>query len=163
MYLAIIVLPLLASMASGLLGRKLGTTGVHILACLAVVLASLLSCVAFFEVALAGSSVTVSLATWLDSELLDLSWSFLFDSLTVSMLLPVLIVSALVHIYSIGYMAPDPHHQRFFAYLSMFTFFMLLLVCGDNFLVMFIGCSSQPTYVVRCMVKYHYILGYPKT
>jgi NADH-ubiquinone oxidoreductase chain 5 len=55
------------------------------------------------------------------------------------MLLPVLIVSALVHIYSIGYMAPDPHHQRFFAYLSMFTFFMLLLVCGDNFLVMFIG------------------------
>jgi hypothetical protein len=61
-------------------------------------------------------------------------------------------------------MAPDPHHQRFFAYLSMFTFFMLLLVCGDNFLVMFIGwCSSRPTYVVRCMVKYHYILGYPKT
>jgi NADH-ubiquinone oxidoreductase chain 5 len=139
MYLAIIILPLLASMASGLLGRKLGTTGVHLLACLAVALASLLSCVAFFEVALAGSSVTVSLATWLDSELLDLSWSFLFDSLTVSMLLPVLIVSALVHIYSIGYMAPDPHHQRFFAYLSMFTFFMLLLVCGDNFLVMFIG------------------------
>src|ERR1044072_8818330 len=139
MYLAIIILPLLASMASGLLGRKLGTTGVHILVCLAVALASLLSCVAFFEVTLAGSSVTVSLATWLDSELLDLSWSFLFDSLTVSMLLPVLIVSALVHIYSVGYMAPDPHHQRFFAYLSMFTFFMLLLVCGDNLLVMFIG------------------------
>src|ERR1043165_4278987 len=139
MYLAIIILPFLASMASGLLGRKLGTTGVHILACLAITLASLLSCIAFFEVALAGSSVTVSLATWLDSELLDLSWSFLFDSLTVSMLLPVLIVSALVHIYSVGYMASDPHHQRFFAYLSMFTFFMLLLVCGDNFLVMFIG------------------------
>jgi len=150
MYLAIIVLPLLASMASGLLGRKLGTTGVHILACLAVVLASLLSCVAFFEVALAGSSVTVSLATWLDSELLDLSWSFLFDSLTVSMLLPVLIVSALVHIYSVGYMAADPHHQRFFAYLSMFTFFMLLLVCGDNFLVMFIGWFL-PAYLCRKM------------
>jgi NADH-ubiquinone oxidoreductase chain 5 len=150
MYLAIIILPLLASMASGLLGRKLGTTGVHILACLAVALASLLSCVAFFEVTLAGSSVTISLATWLDSELLDLSWSFLFDSLTVSMLLPVLIVSALVHIYSVGYMAPDPHHQRFFAYLSMFTFFMLLLVCGDNLLVMFIGWFL-PAYLCRKM------------
>jgi NADH-ubiquinone oxidoreductase chain 5 len=139
MYLTILALPLLSSMASGVLGRKLGIAGVHILACLAVSITLLLTGVGFFEVALAGSTVTLSITPWLESELLDLSWSFLFDSLTVLMLLPVLIVSALVHIYSVGYMGSDPHHQRFFAYLSMFTFFMLLLVCGDNFLVMFIG------------------------
>ena len=55
------------------------------------------------------------------------------------MLLPVLVVSSLVHIFSVDYMGPDPHNQRFFAYLSMFTFFMLVLVAGDNYLVMFVG------------------------
>src|SRR5947208_9823951 len=139
MYLTIIALPLLVTLASGLLGRKLGSSGVHLVTCIGIVSTFLLSTIAFFEVALAASPVSVSLGIWLDSELLYLSWGFLFDTLTVSMLLPVVLVSALVHIYSVGYMAPDPHHQRFFAYLSMFTFFMLLLVCGDNLLVMFIG------------------------
>jgi NADH-ubiquinone oxidoreductase chain 5 len=139
MYLTIIALPLLVTLASGLLGRKLGSSGVHLVTCIGIVSTFLLSTIAFFEVALAASPVSVSLGIWLDSELLYLSWGFLFDTLTVSMLLPVVLVSALVHIYSVGYMAPDPHHQRFFAYLSMFTFFMLLLVCGDNFLVMFLG------------------------
>ena len=59
--------------------------------------------------------------SWIDSEFLLVSWGFIYDSLTVSMLLPVLIVSALVHIYSTNYMSEDPHNQRFFAYLSMFT------------------------------------------
>jgi len=63
----------------------------------------------------------------------------MFDSLTVSMLLPVLVVSSMVHVYSISYMSADPHNQRFFAYLSMFTFFMLILVTGDNYLILFVG------------------------
>lgn len=63
----------------------------------------------------------------------------MFDRLTVSMLLPVLIVSSMVHIYSISYMERDPHNQRFFSYLSMFTFFMLVLVTGDNYLILFVG------------------------
>jgi len=63
----------------------------------------------------------------------------MFDSLTVSMLLAVLVVSSMVHIFSISYMADDPHIQRFFAYLSMFTGFMVLLVTGDNYLVLFLG------------------------
>lgn len=63
----------------------------------------------------------------------------MFDRLTVSMLLAVLIVSSLVHIYSVDYMSRDPHNQRFFSYLSMFTFFMLILVSGDNYLIMFLG------------------------
>ena len=63
----------------------------------------------------------------------------MFDSLTVSMLLPVTVVSSMVHIYSMSYMAADPHNQRFFSYLSMFTFFMLVLVAGDNYLILFLG------------------------
>ena len=70
---------------------------------------------------------------------LNIKWSFNFDSLTVSMLIPVLIVSSLVHLYSIGYMSHDPHNQRFFSYLSLFTFMMIILVTADNFLVMFVG------------------------
>lgn len=63
----------------------------------------------------------------------------MFDSLTVSMLLPVLVVSSMVHVYSISYMSSDPHNQRFFSYLSMFTFFMLILVAGENYLILFVG------------------------
>lgn len=63
----------------------------------------------------------------------------MFDGLTVSMLLAVVTVSALVHMFSVHYMAGDPHNQRFFSYLSMFTFFMLILVAGDNYLIMFLG------------------------
>ena len=66
-------------------------------------------------------------------------WNFQFDSLTVSMLIPVLVISSLVHIYSIGYMSHDPHSQRFFSYLSLFTFMMIILVTGNNYLLMFVG------------------------
>jgi NADH-ubiquinone oxidoreductase chain 5 len=63
----------------------------------------------------------------------------MFDQLTVSMLLPVLYISTVVHIFSVSYMKGDPHNQRFFSYLSLFTFFMLILVTGGNYLIMFIG------------------------
>ncbi len=139
MYLTILFLPLLSTIVSGLLGRKLGVSGSHILSCGLLVGSALLSIVAFYEVGLCGSPVSINLATWIDSESLLVSWGFLFDSLTVSMLLPVLVVSSLVHIYSVSYMSDDPHNQRFFSYLSMFTFFMLILVAGDNYLIMFIG------------------------
>jgi NADH-ubiquinone oxidoreductase chain 5 len=76
---------------------------------------------------------------WLDSESFNILWNFQFDSLTVSMLIPVLIISSLVHFYSIGYMSHDPHNQRFFSYLSLFTFMMIILVTGNNYLLMFVG------------------------
>jgi NADH-ubiquinone oxidoreductase chain 5 len=100
---------------------------------------AVLAIVAFYEVGLCGSPVSIELYSWIDSEFMLVQWGFLFDRLTVSMLLPVLIVSSLVHLYSISYMAEDPHNQRFFSYLSMFTFFMLILVAGDNYFIMFIG------------------------
>lgn len=139
MYLAIITLPLLAAIISGLLGRKVGITGAQLITSGSVITTCILALVAFYEVGLSISPVSIKLFSWIDSESLTIDWGFNFDALTVSMLIPVLIVSALVHVYSMGYMSEDPHQQRFFSYLSMFTFFMLILVTGDNYLVMFIG------------------------
>ena len=139
MYLIIIILPLLASIASGFFGRKIGVNGSHLITCASVITTTLLATIAFFEVGLSNIPVSVKLFTWIDSESLNVSWSFNFDSLTVSMLIPVLIVSSLVHIYSIGYMSHDPHNQRFFSYLSLFTFMMIILVTSNNYLLMFVG------------------------
>ena len=139
MYLVILTLPLLAAVVAGFLGRKIGRTGSHLITCGSLIITASLALVAFYEVGLCQSPVSIKLMSWIDSEYLFVTWGFIYDSLTVSMLLPVLLVSALVHIYSIGYMSEDPHNQRFFSYLSMFTFFMLMLVSGDNYLLMFIG------------------------
>jgi len=139
MYLAIITLPLLGSIASGFFGKKLGVIGAQLITCLCVIITTLLAIITFFEVGLNHIPVTIGLFRWIDSESLNVLWSFHFDSLTVSMLIPVLIVSSLVHIYSIGYMSQDPHNQRFFSYLSLFTFMMVVLVTSNNFLLMFVG------------------------
>jgi hypothetical protein len=108
MYLAIIILPLLGSIASGFFGRKIGVSGSQIITCTAVVTTTVLAVLAFFEVGLNNIPVSIEVLRWIDSESLNVSWAFHFDSLTVSMLIPVLIVSSLVHIYSIGYMSEDP-------------------------------------------------------
>lgn len=139
MYLALIVLPILGSIVSGFFGRKVGVSGSQIITCTCVITTTILAVIAFVEVGLNNIPVKIYLFRWIDAELLNVSWSFNFDSLTVSMLIPVLIVSSLVHVYSIGYMSHDPHNQRFFSYLSLFTFMMIILVTGDNYLVMFVG------------------------
>jgi NADH-ubiquinone oxidoreductase chain 5 len=118
MYLSILALPLFGSAVAGLLGRKIGVTGAHIITTGALMSSAFLAVVAFYEVALSNSPVSIELYSWIDSEFLLVQWGFLFDSLTVSMLLPVLIVSSIVHMYSISYIAEDPHNQRFFSYLS---------------------------------------------
>ena len=143
MYLAIITLPLLGSIVSGFFGRKVGVSGAHIITCTSVIVTTLLAIVAFFEVGLNNIPVSVNLFRWIDSESLNVLWGFHFDSLTVSMLIPVLIVSSLVHIYSIGYMSHDAHNQRFFSYLSLFTFMMIILVTANNFLLMFVGWEGS--------------------
>jgi NADH-ubiquinone oxidoreductase chain 5 len=137
--MAIITLPLLGSIVSGFFGRKIGVSGARILTCTCVIITTILAMLAFIEVGLNQIRVNIELFRWIDADSLDIKWSFNFDSLTVSMLIPVLIVSSLVHIYSIGYMSHDPHNQRFFSYLSLFTFMMIILVTGDNFLLMFVG------------------------
>jgi len=139
MYLAIITLPLLGSIVSGFFGRKVGVSGAQLITCTCVIVTTLLAIVAFFEVGLNNIPVSINLFRWIDSESLNVLWGFHFDSLTVSMLIPVLIVSSLVHVYSIGYMSHDPHNQRFFSYLNLFTFMMIILVTANNFLLMFVG------------------------
>ncbi|BDI12871.1 NADH dehydrogenase subunit 5 (mitochondrion) [Phanerochaete sordida] len=139
MYISILILPLLGSLFSGLMGRKIGVTGAHLITCTCLILSSLLASVAYYEVGICGSPVSIHLTNWIDSEFMTISWEFLFDQLTVSMFIPVLYISSLIHIFSTDYMSEDPHNQRFFSYLSLFTFFMLILVSGANYFVMFVG------------------------
>jgi NADH-ubiquinone oxidoreductase chain 5 len=139
MYLTLIILPLLASIISGFFGRKIGVSGAQWITCSSVIITTMLAITVFFEVGFNNIPVTIKLFRWVDSESLNIFWAFNFDSLTVSMLIPVLIISSLVHIYSIGYMSHDPHNQRFFSYLSLFTFMMIILVTANNFLLMFVG------------------------
>jgi len=142
MYISIIFLPFLAAIISGFFGRALGVKGVHIFNISCLTLTTLLAFIAFFEVIFSNSPVSLELFTWISTGQFFITWSFYFDELTVSMLIPVLIVSLLVHFYSVGYMENDPHQQRFFSYISLFTGLMLVLVTGNNFLVMFIGLLS---------------------
>ena len=142
MYLTIIILPLLSSLVSGFLGRKIGVTGSQIITCGSLIVTSVLITIAFYEVGICGSPVNIEIKNWLDIEILNISWSFYFDQLTVSLGLAVIYCSTLIHIYSVDYLSTDPHIQRFFSYLSAFTAGMLILICGGNFLVMFVGWES---------------------
>ena len=139
MYLSIVLLPLVSSVFAGLGGFLFGASGAGLLTVVLVGTTFLLSVMAFIEVGLGGTVVTFQLFPWIDSGHLTVQWGFLFDSLTVTMLVVVTGVSTLVHRYSLEYMAGDPHRQRFMSYLSRFTFFMLLRVTGDNLLQLFLG------------------------
>lgn len=139
MYLLIVFLPLLGSISAGFFGNLLGEEGAVRLSTSLMAITSFLSLLAFYEVGLKNASVYIKLSNWFESEFLIIDWGFQFDSLTVLMLVVVSLVSSLVHLYSIEYMRGDPHRPRFFAYLSLFTFFMLILVSADNYVQMFVG------------------------
>jgi NADH-quinone oxidoreductase subunit L len=139
-YEAIIVfLPLLGALLAGLFGRVLGDRGAEITTTLFLVIAAVLSCVAFYNVALMGGAKTITIANFITSGDLVVDWSLRIDTLTAVMLVVVTVVSSIVHIYSIGYMHEDEGRARFFAYLSLFTFAMLMLVTADNFVQLFFG------------------------
>ena len=159
MYLSILIFPLLGSFVSGLLGRKIGVTGSHLVTCTCLLISSVLATFAFYEVGLCASPVSVNLGNWMDSELLSIQWEFLFDQLTVSMFIPVLYISSLIHIFSTNYMGEDPHNQRFFSYLSLFTFFMLVLVSGANYFVLFVGWEGK----LHCLKWYYFNNLYSST
>lgn len=137
MYLSILIQPLLGGQLG--VNRKCGLIGGPIISTICINQAAILSLIAFFEVGLSGSPVIIKQGYWLETVYLNIEWCLIFDSLTVSMLLPVMIVSALVQLYSLGYMSSDPHLPRFFSYLSLFSFFMQLLICGENLLLLFLG------------------------
>lgn len=139
MYLLIIFLPLIGSITAGFFGRYIGKQGAVLITTSLVALSSLFSFIVFYEVVLCHSVCTIKLFSWMESNTLFISWGFLFDSLTATMLIVVTFVSSLVHLYSSGYMSEDPHMPRFMSYLSLFTFFMLMLVTADNYVQMFLG------------------------
>ncbi len=139
MYTAIVFLPLIGALFAGFGGRWVGDRASYLVTTSFLVIAALLSWVAFFQVGFGGETTTIQILTWVNSGDLQTSWALRIDTLTVVMLVVVNTVSSLVHIYSIGYMSHDPHRPRFFAYLSLFTFAMLMLVTSDNFLQMFFG------------------------
>lgn len=139
MYLLLIFLSLLGSLVAGLFGRFVGSLGAAILTTACLFFSWLISVFVFYEVGFLNCNVNIKVAPWIYSEILTVDWGFMFDSLTASMCVIVTFVSFLVHLYSIEYMSHDPHLPRFMSYLSLFTFFMLILVTADNFVQMFIG------------------------
>ena len=104
-----------------------------------VSISAILSAIVFYEVIFNQYEENITIATWINSGSLEVNWSMKIDALSSVMLVVVTFVSALVHIYSIGYMSHDPHKPRFMAYLSLFTFAMLMLVTADNFIQLFFG------------------------
>ena len=138
-YAAPIFLPLFGAVIAGLFGRVLGARGAQLVTCGAMGIAAVMAIVVFVQIVLQGETATIVLFDWFASGDLDVDWLLRFDELTGVMVFVVCVVSFLIHVYSIGYMAHDPHVPRFFAYLSLFTFFMLALVSADNFLQMFFG------------------------
>ena len=139
---AIVFFPLIGALIAGFFGSKIGHRPSEIITSSLLVIAALLSWWVFLPIAFgdgAGEVIKVEIMRWVQVGDLDLRWVLRVDTLTAIMLVVVNSVSALVHIYSMGYMADDPHRSRFFAYLSLFTFAMLMLVTSDNFLQMFFG------------------------
>lgn len=141
MYQIIVFLPLIAALVAGLFGSRIGDRGAQIVTCGALVISAVLSWVAFYQVGWTpgDNAVHVQVLSWIVSGDFNVNWAFQIDTLTVVMLVVVNTVSCLVHIYSVGYMSHDAHIPRFMAYLSLFTFAMLMLVTADNFVQMFFG------------------------
>jgi NADH-quinone oxidoreductase subunit L len=137
--IAAVFLPLLGAFIAGFFGRWIGNRGSQVVTCAGVGIAAIYAVVLFVQVALDHHEITTDLFTWIDTGGLQVQWALRFDTLSAVMVAVVTVVSAMVHIYSIGYMAHDSGIPRFMAYLSLFTFFMLMLVSADNFVQMFFG------------------------
>ena len=138
-YQTIVFAPLIGAIIAGFLGRKLGDTVSMTITTGLLFLSAILSWVAFVNVGFNHEATSVEVMRWMDVGDLKANWAFKIDTLTAVMLVVVTTVSALVHLYSWGYMDEDPSKPRFFAYLSLFTFAMLMLVTADNFIQMFFG------------------------
>ncbi|NMG43449.1 NADH-quinone oxidoreductase subunit L [Aromatoleum toluvorans] len=141
LYLLVPLAPLAGAILAGLFGKTIGRAGAHIVTILGVAIALAASVVIFQDVQ-AGHTFNGTVYTWMKSGGLTLEVGFLIDPLTVMMMLVVTFVSLMVHIYTIGYMHDDPGYQRFFSYISLFTFSMLMLVMSNNFLQLFFGWEA---------------------
>src|SRR6201994_2949290 len=139
LYAAIVFMPLAGSAIAGLFGRIIGNRASELITTGLLFASAALSVVAFNDVALGGHKYIIQILPWIHSGDFAADWTVRIDTITAVMLVVVTGVSSLVHLYSIGYMAEDPYRPRFFAYLSLFTFAMLMLVTANNFLQLFFG------------------------
>ncbi len=141
MYVAAVFLPLLGAIIAGLFGRAIGDRASQLVTCGLMAVSAVFGCVIFYVVALQGldKPLIIPVFEWISVGDLKVNWSLQFDTLSAVMVFVVTVVSCLIHIYSIGYMHHDPGIPRFFAYLSLFTFSMLMLVTADNIVQMFFG------------------------
>ena len=136
----IVFLPLVAAIVAGLFGRMIGKTAAKAVTTVALFIGAFLSWPIFFQYISGGAQpVVVPVLDWIRSGTLTVDWALRLDSLTAVMLVVVTSVSSLVHLYSWGYMEEDPSQPRFFAYLSLFSFAMLMLVTADSLVQMFFG------------------------
>jgi NADH-quinone oxidoreductase subunit L len=135
----VVFLPLVAAAIAGFFGRAIGDRGAQIITCGALVLSAIFGILVFRDIMGQSQPHIEPLATWISAGGVDVEWSLRLDTLSGVMILVVTIVSAMVHIYSVGYMAHDHGIPRFMAYLSLFTFFMLALVTANDFVQMFFG------------------------
>ena len=155
-YTLIPLSPLLAAIIAGLFGRRIGRDNAHRVTIAGVAVSFLLSVIAFFHVVIGDAPVyNESLYTWLVSGNIRFEIGFLVDKLTVMMMLVVTFVSLMVHVYTIGYMHDDDGYQRFFSYISLFTFSMLMLVMSNNFLQLFFGWEAVGT-VSYLLIGFYY-------
>jgi NADH-quinone oxidoreductase subunit L len=141
LYCVIAFAPLVGSIIAGLFGRQIGRAGAHWVTILSVLVSFLGSLVVLQDV-LAGNSFNGAVYTWITMGETRIEIGFLIDRLSALMMGVVTFVSLMVHVYTIGYMAGDPGYQRFFSYISLFTFSMLMLVMANNFLQLFFGWEA---------------------
>jgi len=142
-YLAIVLAPLLGAIIAGLFGRQIGRAGAHWVTNIGVAISFVLSVLVFKHMVFdGGETFNGTVYTWMFSDGIKFQVGFLVDRLTAMMLLVVTFVSFMVHIYTIGYMHDDPGYQRFFSYISLFTFSMLMLVMANNFMQLFFGWEA---------------------
>src|SRR5690606_28289610 len=143
MLIAIVLAPLFGAIIAGLFGRQVGRVGAQSATILGVAISCALSCYVLWQLMVQGASpFNENLYTWFEAAGYEIHIGFLVDRLSAMMMVVVTVVSLLVHIYTIGYMADDPGYQRFFSYISLFTFSMLALVMANNFLQLFIGWEA---------------------
>jgi NADH-quinone oxidoreductase subunit L len=142
---AIVLLPLIAAIITGLFGRTLGDRASQVITCGGVLIAAVLSILTFKTVALDHHPDTIQLLRWIDTGPMSVDWGIRLDTLSAVMMCVVTIVSSMVHVYSIGYMSHDHSIPRFMSYLSFFTFAMLALVTADNFVQLFFGWEGVGT------------------
>ncbi len=139
MFVGAVFFPLLGASIAGLFGRWIGDKAAQAASVICMVLAAICGLTAFWQVAFGHAPQTLEILTFIDVGGFEVSWALRYDTLSAVMVGMVTLISTLIHVYSIGYMSHDPSRPRFFAYLSLFTFMMLMLVTADNLVQLFFG------------------------